>query len=215
MAENGQSPMETAAGSTPPCVFEPFQDRLSRDIRNSLSRALSLALAEGDPTPFETAAAALLDRDLRRCYRDYIKSRLNRYRLAFAGIQPGDRDPFRQGLVLWDLQLFFEMHEVLEHAWYHAQGSRKAVLQAMIRAAGVYVKLEYGYTRQAAKIAAKSLGVLENNTALLREYFAPEELLQALKSLAPTPPVLLGEVESPELSRSKQKKAPGTAVPEA
>jgi hypothetical protein len=214
MAENGQRPVETAAGSTPPCVFEPFQDRLSRDIRNSLSRALSLALTEGNPTPFETAAASLLDRDLNRCYKDYIESRLNRYRLAFARIQRGDRDPFRQGLVLWDLQLFFEMHEVLEHAWYHAQGSRKAVLQAMIRAAGVYVKLEYGYTRQAAKIAAKSLSVLESNTALLREYFAPEELLQALKALAPTPPILLGDDERPEQGQSK-KKAPGTNVPGA
>jgi hypothetical protein len=106
------------------------------------------------------------------------------------------------------------MHEVLEHAWYHAQGSRKAVLQAMIRAAGVYVKLEYGYTRQAAKIAMKALNVLEGNTVLLREYFAPEELLQALKALAPTPPILLGDDERPEQGQSK-KKAPGTNVPEA
>lgn len=198
MAENSQRPVDTAAGSALACVFEPFQDRLSRDIRNSLSRALTMALAERNSTPFETAAASLLDRDLNRCYRDYIESRLNRYRLAFARIQRGDQDPFRQGLVLWDLQLFFEMHEVLEHAWYHAEGSRKAVLQAMIRAGGVYVKLEYGYTRQAAKIAAKALTVLEGNTAMLGEYFAPRELLQALRTLAPDPPHLLGHDQSPE-----------------
>jgi hypothetical protein len=106
------------------------------------------------------------------------------------------------------------MHEVLEHAWYHAEGNRKTVLQAMIRAGGVYVKLEYGYARQAAKIAAKALSVLESNTALLGEYFAPGELLQALKTLAPIPPVLLGPDQSPEQDKSK-KKAPGTDVPEA
>lgn len=214
MADYGQRPVDTAGGSTPPCIFEPFQDRLSRDIRNSLSRALALALAERNPAPFETEAASLLSRAPDRCYRDYIESRLNRYRLAFARIQSGDQDPFRQGLILWDLRLFFEMHEVLEHAWYHAEGSRKAVLQAMIRAAGVYVKLEYGYTRQAAKIAAKALSVLEGNTALLREYFAPGDLLQALRTLAPIPPVLLGDDEGPEQGQSK-KKAPGTDVPEA
>jgi uncharacterized protein len=214
MAENSQRPVDTVAGSALACVFEPFQDRLSRDIRNSLSRALALALAKRDPALFETMAASLLSRDPDRCYKDYIESRLNRYRLAFARSQPGDQDPFRQGLVLWDLQLFFEMHEVLEHAWYHAKGNRKTVLQAMIRAGGVYVKLEYGYTRQAAKIAAKALTVLEGNTALLGEYFAPGKLLQALRTLAPTPPVLLGDDEGPEQSQSK-KKAPGTAVPEA
>ena len=214
MAENGQRPVDTAAGSASPCIFEPFQDRFSRDVRNSLSRALALALAERNPDPFETAAASLLSRDLNRCYKDYIESRLNRYRLAFAHIQSGDQDPFRQGLVLWDLQLFFEMHEVLEHAWYHAEGSRKTLLQAMIRAGGVYVKLEYGYTRQAAKIAAKALSVLESNTALLGEYFAPGELLQALKTLAPIPPLLLGHDQPPKQDKSK-KKASGTAVPEA
>ncbi len=214
MAKNSQRPVDTAADSASPCIFEPFQDRLSRDVRNALSRALALALAERNPAPFETAAASFLNRDPDRCYKDYIESRLNRYRLAFARIQLGDQDPFRQGLVLWDLQLFFEMHEVLEHAWYHAEGNRKTVLQAMIRAGGVYVKLEYGYTRQAAKIAAKALSVLENNTALLGEYFAPGELLQALKTLAPIPPVLLRNDEGPEQGQSK-KKAPGTAVPEA
>lgn len=214
MGENGQRSVDTAAGNAPPCVFEPFQDRLSRDVRNALSRALALALAEGNPAPFETEAASLLSRELNRCYKDYIESRLNRYRQAFARIGPGDRDPFRQGLVLWDLQLFFEMHEVLEHAWYHAEGSRKAVLQAMIRAGGVYVKLEYGYTRQAAKIAAKALAVLEGNRDLLEEYFPPGDLLQALRTLAPHPPLLLKPDQFAEQNKSK-KKAPGTAVPGA
>jgi len=35
---------------TPP-RFEPFQDRLSRDIRNELSAALPLALAQNDLAP--------------------------------------------------------------------------------------------------------------------------------------------------------------------
>lgn len=174
-----------------PGIFEPFQDRLSRDIRNDLSSAFSQALAEGDLSPVEALTGSLLTRDLAPFYRDYITSRLERYRQAFAQIRVGCRDPFWQGLVLWDQRLFFEVHEVLEHAWYHAQGERKLVLQAMIRAAGFYIKLEFGYTRQAAKMADKARYVLETNIDSLREYFAPEELLSALALRNPLPPILL------------------------
>ena len=100
-------------------------------------------------------------------------------------------DPFAQGVELWNERLFFELHEVLEHAWYHAEGDHKLLLQAMIRAAGVYVKLEYGYVRQAAKMAGKAREVLENSRDILRQYFDPEELLTALASLDPVPPRLL------------------------
>lgn len=177
--------------AAPVCIFEPFQDRLSRDTRNGLSRSLARSLAEGSMTPFEAEAAALLARAPARCYSAYIESRLERYRLAFSQIRCAGSDPFRQGLVLWNLGLFFEVHEVLEHAWHQAAGSHKLLLQAMIRAAGVYVKLEYGYARQAAKLAAKARYVLEQNGDALRQYFDPEDLLQALDTLAPEPPVLL------------------------
>ena len=177
----------------PVSTFEPFKDRLSRDIRNALSRALNQALVQGDMTPVEALAASFLDQDLDRCYREYVQSRLTRYRQAFAQITHGQPDPFWQSLVLWDLQLFFEVHEILEHAWYHAHGSRKILLQAMIRAAGVYIKLEFGYTRQAAKLATKAREVLARNSNALRSYFAPEELLQALATLDPKPPLLLTE----------------------
>ncbi len=192
MTENGPTkPSITQGDLIKPAVFEPFQDRLSRDIRNGLSRALSQALAEGDMAPIETLAESLIAQNLSRCYCAYIESRLERYRQAFTHIHNGQKDPFRQGLILWDLQLFFEVHEVLEHAWYHALGNRKLLLQAMIRAAGVYIKLEYGYTRQAAKMADKAREVLEKNVDVLREYFAPEELLIALRTLNPVPPILL------------------------
>jgi predicted metal-dependent hydrolase len=97
----------------------------------------------------------------------------------------------RQGLILWDLQLFFEVHEVLEHAWHGAEGGRRRLLQALIRAAGVYIKLEFGQSRQAAGLAEKACAGLEENRDALREYFAPEELIAALRSLNPTPPALL------------------------
>ena len=53
-------------------------------------------------------------------------------------------------------------------------------LQALIRAAGVYIKLEFGYERQAAKMAGKAREVLATSDDLLRDYFDPAELLAAL-----------------------------------
>ena len=66
-----------------------------------------------------------------------------------------------RGCCLWDLGLHFEVHEILEHAWHRAQGEEKLLLQAMIRAAGVYIKGDYGYFEAAAKLAARALPVLE------------------------------------------------------
>lgn len=178
------------AETAPPSVFEPFQDRRSRDIRNALSSALATAITEGRPEPFEREATRLLADRPPEHYRDYITDRLPRYHRALDVIGRGITDPFAQGVELWNERLFFELHEVLEHAWYHAEGDRKLLLQAMIRAAGVYVKLEYGYVRQAEKMAGKARDVLENSRETLRQYFDPEDLLTALTRLDPVPPRL-------------------------
>ena len=89
--------------------------------------------------------------------------------------------------VLWNLGLFFEVHEILEHAWYDAQGDYKLILQALIRAAGVYIKLEYGYQGPAERMAAKALTVLEAHRDSLQKWFKPEPLFEALRELSPPP----------------------------
>ncbi len=182
---------QNSAITQPAAGFNPFRDRWSRDIRNDLSRCFGQSLADGRLSLVEELSASLLKRDLHRCYREYVESRLELYGRAFDRIQESGNDPIIQGLILWDLRLFFEMHEVLEHAWHHSEGDRKMLLQSMIRAAGVYIKLEHGYYRQAAKLAEKACAVLERNSSALRNYFTPEELIAALRSLNPTPPILL------------------------
>jgi hypothetical protein len=79
------------------------------------------------------------------------------------------------------------------------------LLQSMIRAAGAYVKLEHGYRRQAAGLAEKACTVLERHSSALRDYFAPEELISALRSLNPTPPILLAQSPPPRSSYSARR----------
>jgi len=61
----------------------------------------------------------------------------------------------------------------------------------MIRAAGVYIKLEYGYIEAARKMAVRALPILEENKAFLAKYFEQEKLLIPLLEPRPEPPQLL------------------------
>ena len=171
--------------------FEPFQDRLSRDIRNDLAASLVKALQEGNLAPVLAVAARYQDQDIAPCYTEYIQDRITRYRAALAEIRQGSDDVFFRALVLWDLRLFFEVHEILEPAWLKAAGGEKLFLQALIRAAGVYIKLEYGYRKGAEKMAQRALPVLAQYQDLLARYCNPEKLLHALRDITLPPPLLL------------------------
>lgn len=175
--------------------FEPFQDRLSRDIRNDLSSSLSQAMEEQDIAPSLSVADRYLKLNPGHCYTGYIQARLSGYRNFLEIIRQGPNDIFWQALVLWDQKLFFEVHEVLEHAWLKSGGEEKLVLQAMIRAAGVYIKLEYGYRESARKIANRALPVLEEHKEFLAAYFEPEKLLRCLRNLTLPPPDLLDSLQ--------------------
>lgn len=161
-------------------TFNPFQDRRSRDIRNGLSTAFIGAVAQLDPDPFRRATAGYLEESLADCYREYITERLRRYETALTRFREERPDSLWRAAVLWDLHLFFELHELLEKFWLNAEGEEKQLLQAMIRAAGVYIKLEYGYRKAAVKMAGRALPVLAAHRALLSPFFDPEPLLNAL-----------------------------------
>lgn len=172
--------------------FNPFVDRLSRDIRNALSSSLVECLQTGSISSAQQVADRFLAENPEEMYSLYIHDRLQRYMQAIETISGKSDDPFWRSLVLWDLQLFFEMHEVLEHAWYHATGDTKLIMQALIRAAGVYIKLECGLIPQARKIAQKSIDVLNNHREFISTYCSPDTLINALATCSP-PPKLLTE----------------------
>ncbi len=171
--------------------FNPFEDRLSRDIRNELSEGLAIAIESGNVDKLIKTVEKYRQQPLAECYRTYLEDRYSRYEKALAGISLDITDPIHRGLILWDLGLFFEVHEVLEHAWYTAEGAMKLTLQALVRAAGVYIKREYGYYDSAARIAEKAVPVLAENRSLLIGYFHPDQLITALLDPKSVPPRLL------------------------
>ncbi|MBV5319183.1 MAG: DUF309 domain-containing protein [Desulfobulbaceae bacterium] len=171
--------------------FDPFRDRLSRDIRNNLSVSLLTCLQQHQLTAAQTVADRFLAGNIAPCHAAYIHDRLNRYAKFLDLVAGGPAEVVWQGLVLWDLGLFFEVHEILEQAWLRSAGAEKSFLQALIRAAGVYIKREYGFDYAAAKMAAKAVPVLATNRHRLAVYTDPERLLAALASATEKPPLLL------------------------
>ena len=176
----------------PGTAFDPFQDRLCRDIRNQLSESIIACLRTRCLGPAQQVAERFFALDLTLHQLAYIKQRLAGYAQFLERAATGPEDVLWQGLVLWDLGLHFEVHELLEQAWHRAQGEEKLLLQAMIRASGVYIKGDYGYTEAAAKLAAKALPVLETHRQRLAAYIEPEQLFAAMRNPAALAPLLLG-----------------------
>lgn len=172
--------------------FDPFQDRLSRDIRNQLSESLLPCLQAMSLDPVREVANRFLALNPGPEQVAYIERRLALFEQFLKRIADGPEDVLWQGLVLWDLGLHFEVHEILEHAWHRTQGQEKLLLQAMIRAAGVYIKADYGYFEAAGKLAAKALPVLEAQRQRLAGYIEPERLCDAMRNPTAAAPILLG-----------------------
>ncbi len=168
--------------------FDPFADRLCRDIRNNLSKAMMTSLRHLDLTPAEDVADQYLTPELHHIYRQYINDRMASYRRALQTISKNHiEETLRKALVLWDEELFFEVHEILEQAWLKSSGKTKLMLQAMIRAAGMYVQLDHGNTKGAASMAAKAVVVLEANRSMVQGIFDIDLLLAGLKDVSPKP----------------------------
>jgi hypothetical protein len=172
-------------------VFQPFTDRLSRDIRNDLSRSLVTVIHKHTLDPARQIADNYLQAGPALIYCNYINNRLARYQRVLDTLGEQSSNPLFIALVLWDEKLFFEVHEILEHAWLEAEGEEKLFLQAMIRAAGVYIKREAGYPDVALRIGLKALPVLEKNRHRLAPYTDPDRLIQALGDERVEAPLLL------------------------
>lgn len=171
--------------------FDPNNDRLARDIRNALSKALVAGLDRLDIKPADDLAAQYLSQPLGSVYHNYIRQRLDRYRQALNLITKKQlTSPFEQAVILWNLGLFFEVHERLEGLWIQAAGRRRLALQALIRAAGVYVHLGHGKQSAAVNMAGKAVAGLTEFGDALPELGNTKTLIESLNRQDPTAPEL-------------------------
>ena len=174
-----------------PETFDPFNDRLSRDIRNSLSDAFTASLVQKDAGCYLDRSQWWLKKELASAYKDYIQDRIVRYDLAFQRIQQEQIDNARiQAVILWNFGLFFEVHDILEDIWHKTQGEEHHAVKGLIKAAGVYVHLQSDRLNSAERLAMKSVRLLQEFEDSLGFIANLNVLIDALKTCDPVPPKL-------------------------
>ena len=162
-------------------IFDPYTDRMARDIRNSLSTALTKELI-GDADGFLSAVAdGWQEKALAPIYQSYIAGRMVFYRRAISEIRSNQIvDPRIQAIYLWNLGLFFEMHELLETVWRKAVEPERSALKGWIQAAGVFEHLQRGKVDAARNLARRAEGHLRKGRSLLSFISNLDQLIEAV-----------------------------------
>ena len=96
-------------------LFNPFEDRTDRDVRNFLGSAFISALHKCDQTPVEQAVSDLDRKTLPAAAQNYIKARCDRYAAVLAQMSSNpllSADIYATAGLLWDESLFFECHDI-------------------------------------------------------------------------------------------------------
>ena len=176
--------------------FDPFNDRLSRDIRNTLSEAFIDALSRMEPSAYRDEADIWCAKNPSGIYLEYIQNRLQSYDLVFRQIKANQLvDPLLQCLVIWNNGLFFEFHDHLEGIWKQSGGDERQALKGLIKAAGVYIHNEVSHHRAVKSLSAKSYRLIRQYSHSLAFIKNLDVLTQKLKALDPEAPRL----ENPDL----------------
>jgi len=186
-----KKPASAPGRNARPSVFDPFNNRLARDIRNTLSQAFTEALMKFDKSEFQNAARKWLAGTIDGVYADYVKDRLERYRQAFEQIKANRiNDPKIQAVVIWNHGLFFEVHDHLEHLWQQTAGDERLAFKGLIQAAGVYVHLELSRRQAAGRLAVKSADLIQKYADYLSFIGNLNLLTDKLHKLDSVPPLL-------------------------
>jgi len=171
--------------------FDPFTERLSRDIRNTLSEAFSDALSRMEPSAYRDEAHIWLAKNPPEIYLEYIQNRLQGYDQVFKQIKANQLlDPLLQGLVIWNHRLFFEFHDHLEGIWKLAAGDERQALKGLIKAAGVYIHAEFNHQQAVESLSVKSRDLIRQYSHCLTFITNLDILAQKLKTLDPVAPRL-------------------------
>ena len=171
--------------------FDPFTDRLARDIRNGLSTSFSHALQALDSAQLEKSAAKWAQSDLPEAMAAYVKDRIQRYGRVLDRVQSENEiDPRRQALLAWNEQLYFEVHEILEEVWQPATGDRRKALQGLILAAGIGEHMLYDHTVAAERLSIRADQLIRQHRPYLNFIENLDDLLNWLPNWKSAPPKL-------------------------
>ncbi len=167
--------------------FDPFNDRKARDIRNSLSTALVEELTRAGKTSVTGVVRDWRSESLAEVYRKYIEQTQQTYQRVLEQVSVDQVDtPYKQSVVLWNAELYFELHELLETIWHGAGEPDRTALKGLIQAAGAYLHSRRGKPEAARKLAARAHTNLRKGESALSFIANLDELINALEKSPPT-----------------------------
>jgi predicted metal-dependent hydrolase len=115
-------------------------------------------------------------------YAQYVKTRMARYEEAYAIIkQKKTKEVLQQAAIFWDLELYFEMHELLEPEWKEAEGGRRRALQGLIWAACMKIHAGNNNAKAVVKMGAKASADLVKYGGELTGFVTLEAILAEIK----------------------------------
>jgi hypothetical protein len=171
--------------------FDPWTNRLARDVRNTLSESFLMALSQMEPSAYRDEADIWQTKNPSEIYLEYIQDRLQRYDRVIEQIKAQHLDdPLLQSLPIWNNGLFFEFHDHLEGIWMQAAGNERQALKGMIKAAAVFAHHEYNHEAAVKSLALKSYDLVQQYSDCLTFIKNLDVLAQKLKTLDPDPPRL-------------------------
>jgi len=171
--------------------FDPFADRLSRDIRNTLCHTMVHDLQRGQRSEFMKQCRCWLQQDLPDAHRAYIEDSRRTFERLFEPCPLKDNaNPLGLAVRLWNEGMFFEVHEVVEHLWHPATGPRKQALKGFVQAAGCYVHHRASHGKAANGLALKAAVNLRSAAMFFGEIANLEELIGSLENRSAEAPRL-------------------------
>ena len=171
--------------------FDPFNDRTSRDIRNALSTALVGELSGDGQARVQDVARQWLSKTGDTVYRIYIHQSLESYRNVIREVEAaGTTEPRLQAIFLWNANLFFEVHELLESVWHGTERQERKALKGLIQAAGVFVHRRRNHSKAAEGLARRAIDNLNNASPYLDFIEDLDPLIASLRAPSAPPPRL-------------------------
>ncbi len=167
-------------------IFDPFENRLCRNIRNDIGYGFVKSVQQRSLAPFNSALKKYHNNADNPPFKSYINHRLTLVKKILMQIDSGRLKTVNEFSILmfvWSHQLYYEFHEWVEELWLPANGNYKKSLQGLIFASVALEHHQYNRQIPAQKLSIKAIAKLERHGLLLPELINTEVIVDALKKI--------------------------------
>ncbi len=167
-------------------IFNPFESRLCRDIRNDLGCGFVKSVQQRTLAPFKSGLQKYQEEADSPPFNEYIN---HRFIILQKILMQMDSDPLKTTnefsilILFWNHQFYYEFHEWAEEIWLTAKGDYKKSLQALIFASVAFEQQQYNRPIPAKKLSIKAIAKLDKYGSSLPENIHSNVFIDALRNI--------------------------------